>query len=172
MNTKELLTLMRKACDDMLATVEKKNADYTAEAADALANFKACELLNLCSAETGAMVRRLDKFMREISFIRKGEAGLQVKDESIEDTFLDDAAYALLTYAIVKERKALKADVRKSPPGTGYATAVNSVDKLPNPPDSPDLLRMAYVNTDMHVWIPEYRQWVRLDVRIDPKEIA
>lgn len=105
MTKDELLTYLRGACDRMLETVERKNHDYTAAAEDALANFKAVELLGICSAETGIMVRRCDKFMREITAVKKGEAGLQVKDESVEDTLYDDAAYALLAAAVLHEKK-------------------------------------------------------------------
>lgn len=98
-----LLSYMREATAKMVATAEKKNADYTGGAADPFANFMVVEQLDVVSAETGILVRLTDKFMRVRSFIKKGV--LQVKDETVEDTLLDMANYCLIMAALIKQKR-------------------------------------------------------------------
>lgn len=93
MNQQEHLALLEKKLNQLLATAKAKNSDYCASSADAFQNFKYTEILGLCSAETGILVRMSDKMSRIASLLKK-EA--QVKDESIQDTLHDLALYSLL----------------------------------------------------------------------------
>ena len=71
----------------MLEITTKKNNDYGG-ASDPFKNFRAFE-------ELGILVRMSDKFARlRTALVEKRE--LQVSDESVEDTALDLANYALL----------------------------------------------------------------------------
>ncbi len=75
-----------------------KNHDYARpEVEDYYANFRECEAFGI-TAEKGILIRMSDKWSR-IKGLSAKEAA--VKDESIEDTMLDLANYALL-YLCVK----------------------------------------------------------------------
>jgi len=86
---------------ESLDLTAKKNADYTAKG-EALANFRACEKLDLCDTGTGILVRMLDKMMRLISFAKLGE--FQVKAESVHDTCMDLSNYAHIFDVYCKEK--------------------------------------------------------------------
>ena len=85
---------------ECLEIIRKKNHDYAADA-DAFANFRTCELLNV-SAEKGIMVRWLDKIKRIDNLLTK-EA--YVTDESIEDTLRDAINYPALLLALIRDRR-------------------------------------------------------------------
>jgi hypothetical protein len=51
----------------------------------------------------GCLIRLSDKFSRLCSFARKED--YQVKDESIEDTLLDNAIYSLICILLYREYK-------------------------------------------------------------------
>lgn len=104
MSPADLIQKLRAYCDKMIATAEKKNADYTGSSADPFANFTMVERIEVCPTETGMFVRFTDKFMRVASFIKKGV--LAVKDETVEDTLLDLACYCLLMAAYISSKKA------------------------------------------------------------------
>lgn len=78
-----------------------KGHDYSLEE-DTLRNLKACEKLGISPAETGIIIRLMDKIMRMDNFSKSGI--LKVKDESIEDTVKDAHNYVNLWYAVVKEK--------------------------------------------------------------------
>lgn len=80
---------------------EAKNADYTGDRGDALANFRAVEMLGI-PAEVGILTRMMDKMMRISSFIENNE--LSVKDESVIDTLRDLANYAALLAAHISSK--------------------------------------------------------------------
>jgi len=80
--------------------LKRKNSDY-AGTADTYANFMYCEKLGLCSTETGIMVRISDKMTR-ISNLLKQDA--QVKEESIKDTLLDMANYAMILASYIEDK--------------------------------------------------------------------
>lgn len=111
MTRDEMVAYIRGACDKMIETMEKKNADYTAADSNPFANFLAVEKLGICDAETGIMVRRVDKLMRTMSFVKKGV--LQVTDETVEDTLRDDACYALLLAALIRSKR--QKEISKAP---------------------------------------------------------
>jgi len=81
-----------------------KNHDY-AMGGDPLSNFKLAGAFGV-PPFVGVMVRMSDKWSRLISLIQKGRAGNpEVKEESIEDTLLDLANYALLAIILLREGK-------------------------------------------------------------------
>ena len=78
--------------DQIKDTHERKNHDYGNSFAKSMDEF----------GMSAAAIRLTDKLSRFKSLI-KSEA--QVKDESIEDTLLDMATYAIMTVEYLKERK-------------------------------------------------------------------
>lgn len=93
-----------KLLDGMAELHSRKNHDYAGES-DPLKNLRSSDRLGL-PPFTGVMVRLQDKWSRLESFMTQGE--LLVKDESVEDTLMDNAVYSLL--AIILLREAKKAD--------------------------------------------------------------
>ena len=83
----QYLSEFEKITDQMLGLTTKKNADY-GSTVDPFANFRTF-------GELGILVRMSDKFSRlRTALYEKRE--LQVSDETIEDTALDLAVYAVL----------------------------------------------------------------------------
>lgn len=85
--------------DEMRRVHDAKNHDY-AGSDDPLANFRLCEAMGL-PAWKGCLVRITDKVSRLQSFARQGE--LMVEDESVLDTLLDLANYAILCRVLFEE---------------------------------------------------------------------
>ena len=83
----------------MVDTVRRKNADYAGQGgnADAFANFHMIERLSngAITTEQGFLTRMSDKFSRLVSLVTSGKEA-QVKNESIGDTAIDQAAYSIL----------------------------------------------------------------------------
>lgn len=91
-------------CNKLISITKKKNADYAgASADDPFANFTRVEKTDICDTETGMLVRMSDKLSRITTFVKVGV--LQVEDESVEDTLLDLANYALLMAGYIKLKK-------------------------------------------------------------------
>lgn len=84
-----------------MAIMSAKAADYSG-GKDCNLNIKACERMGLCSAETGVMIRMLDK-MQRVKNLLENEA--KVKDESIQDTLIDLRNYAAILYHLIEEKK-------------------------------------------------------------------
>lgn len=84
--------------------MERKSHDYSGED-DCNRNIKACEVMGICSAETGLLVRMLDKLQR-LATLSKTEA--KVKDESKEDTLGDLRNYAAIYIHIMRDKHASK----------------------------------------------------------------
>lgn len=103
MTRSEFANVFKEYLTRMEATMLAKNADYSGQGDDPFANFTAVERLGICAAETGFMTRMADKYCRIVTFVKKGV--LQVKGETIEDTLLDLATYALLLAAFIKSRR-------------------------------------------------------------------
>ena len=105
MTQKEFLENIKKDHLQMFNIMVAKNADYSGSEAESnpFKNFEACEQIGVCSVEQGILVRMMDKMAR-ITNLTKQEA--QVKDESITDTCLDLANYALILKAYIESRKA------------------------------------------------------------------
>lgn len=83
--------------EEMKTLHENKAADYGVDE-DPLANIRASEEIGI-PAWQGAFLRALDKVRRVKAFIRNGE----LKNESVEDSLMDGAAYFLLALAIRRE---------------------------------------------------------------------
>ncbi len=77
----------------------KKNANYATDT-DPLSNLRLCEQFLGIPAAQGALVRITDKFSRiaELSKGKQDQVG-----ESIKDTLMDMAIYALLTIILFEE---------------------------------------------------------------------
>jgi hypothetical protein len=80
--------------DNMRETHDAKRHDY--------ANFRTCEMAGI-PAWKGCCVRLGDKFSRIMGFAKKET--LKVKDESIKDTLIDMANYALIALILYEESK-------------------------------------------------------------------
>ena len=90
--SKDTNPLFNTLLDQIKDTHEKKNHDYGNSFAKSMDEF----------GMLAAAIRLSDKLNRFKSLI-KSEA--QVKDESIEDTLLDMAAYAIITIEYLKKKK-------------------------------------------------------------------
>lgn len=85
---------------EMKSLQVKKRKDYANE--DIFSNFKLCEIGNV-PAWKGVAIRISDKFSRLMQFVRKEK--LEVKDESLKDTLLDMAIYAIICIILFDESK-------------------------------------------------------------------
>lgn len=103
MNQNDLLAFFDKQTARMRAIMEAKNSDYTGATADPFSNFSRVESLGICTTEQGFLTRMTDKLCRIASFCKRGE--LSVKDESVSDTLLDLANYAILMAAYLSDKK-------------------------------------------------------------------
>jgi hypothetical protein len=86
-----------KILDEMRELHVRKAADY-GRGADPLANCRASAEFGI-PAWVGVMVRANDKVHRIKSFIRNGS----LKNESVEDSLKDLAAYALIALVLLRE---------------------------------------------------------------------
>lgn len=86
---------------DMAELHSRKNHDY-AGSGSPLRNFYKSKEMGV-SPFTGVMVRLSDKWSRIESFMKQGI--LEVKNESVEDTLLDNAVYSLLAILLLREEK-------------------------------------------------------------------
>lgn len=80
--------------------MERKAHDYSGDA-DCNQNIKACERLGIASAETGVLIRLMDKIQR-VKTLLTSEA--KVKDESILDTIIDARNYLCILYDLIQEK--------------------------------------------------------------------
>jgi hypothetical protein len=93
-----------------------KNHDYTSHGLFGPgSNLTRCEEFDV-PAWKGVLIRLGDKWSRLTTFAKKGL--LAVKDESVEDTFLDMAIYSLL--GVLAYRRAREADRKPWPAGTAF----------------------------------------------------
>lgn len=103
MTKDEYLKYHAECLAKMTAITKAKNHDYTGDSGDPFFNFTRVEKMDVASTEQGFLTRILDKYSRLTTFVKKGV--LKVKDESIEDTLLDMANYAILFSAYIKSKK-------------------------------------------------------------------
>lgn len=103
MTKDEYLNYHAQCLAKMTEITKAKNHDYTGDSGDPFFNFTRVEKMGVTSTEVGFLTRILDKFSRLTTFVKKGV--LQVKDESIEDTLLDLANYAILFSAYISSKK-------------------------------------------------------------------
>ena len=87
--------------NQMKDTHDAKRHDY-ANPDDVFANFRTCEMAGI-PAWKGCCVRIGDKFSRIMGFAKKEK--LEVKDESIKDTLIDMANYALIALILYEEEE-------------------------------------------------------------------
>ena len=87
--------------EEMKRTHDAKRHDY-ASTEDVFANFRHCEIAGI-PAWKGVAVRISDKFSRIMGFAKKEK--LEVKDESIKDTLIDMANYALIALILYEEEE-------------------------------------------------------------------
>jgi len=84
-----------------------KNADYSSDT-DPFSNFKIVEALGVCTTEQGMIARITDKLSRLSKLLHPNSKGAKVKDESVDDTIMDQINYLciLLVYLQHKREKA------------------------------------------------------------------
>lgn len=99
----ELQEYVLAMTDKMRATCAAKQTDYTGGSESPFANFVDSAAGAGITPVQGMLVRMGDKMARLKSFSQRGI--LEVKDESLEDTCMDLATYALLLAAFVKSEK-------------------------------------------------------------------
>ena len=80
---------------------DMKRHDYASKE-DVFKNFRTCEMGGI-PAWKGAAIRIGDKFSRLMSFVKQEK--LKVKDESIRDTLIDMANYAIICAILYDEEK-------------------------------------------------------------------
>jgi hypothetical protein len=108
MTKKEYLQLVKEELALIEATIQKKNADYTANSDNPFANFELAEYLDIATAEAGLLIRVCDKIQRVKSFLKTGT--LQVKSESYKDSLRDIIGYCLLLIGIMEAKEKKKQD--------------------------------------------------------------
>ena len=114
----KLIADFKALTNKMVATMEAKNNDYSA-GDDAFKNLRTHGVY-------GILVRKSDKFARLDTFFNPRTAGteMKVKDESIEDTFLDDATYSLLGVLLNRRLKLETQLIDYSCPDCGHTARV------------------------------------------------
>lgn len=95
----ERLALLDKLHAYERGLMERKSHDYSG-ADDCNRNIKACEVMGVCDAQTGILVRMFDKLQRLISL---KTAKAKVKDESLRDTLHDLRNYAAIYIHLMEE---------------------------------------------------------------------
>lgn len=96
---KEFQEVTQRMCE----TVNRKNRDYSGDGAqDAFKNFRVSEVLGIIPTDAGMLVRITDKIARLSNLLTQEN---NVKDEKMEDTLLDLAAYSIIMYIYVKHEQ-------------------------------------------------------------------
>lgn len=106
MNKDELFALHQKTCEQALALMRKKNADYTGDSSSPFANFMQSETLTGVDARLGLLMRVGDKMQRLRSFITQGE--LKVSQESVDDSIVDIINYMILLLGMFREKQSIR----------------------------------------------------------------
>lgn len=104
---KERIALVEELHKKEVALMAAKSNDYSG-ADDCNRNILACERIGLCDANTGLLVRLLDKFQRLVTLLNPSSQQ-QVKDESIEDTISDARNYLAILAHVRRDAKATPA---------------------------------------------------------------
>lgn len=103
--------------------VKAKNQDYSGGGdVYAFNNFEVVEHIGNCSAEQGFITRITDKVSRISNLTRNGTNA--VKDESITDTLLDLANYAILMAGYIESKKGVRMAVPKRDNATKMSESV------------------------------------------------
>lgn len=90
---------------------EKKNAGYAGDSPDPFLNFKYSIMFGI-RPSAGCLVRLADKFAR-VASLTKNKKNDKV-NESITDTLLDMAAYALIAICLLEEEEKLEQEGDKN----------------------------------------------------------
>jgi hypothetical protein len=98
-------TLLREMAEIHAA----KNKDYAGK--DYFSNFKMCEDIGIPSWK-GVFIRMTDKFSRIVNLIANNREA-HVKTESLEDTLIDLANYAIITLILLKEENSDQSTAEK-----------------------------------------------------------
>lgn len=106
MTHEELLKYFDETTAKLRKTLDAKNQDYSGQSDNAFANFERSQVIGI-DPTTGILVRMLDKLSR-VSNLIKVEG--KVKDESIQDTLLDLANYAIILSAMIESKKEKEED--------------------------------------------------------------
>jgi hypothetical protein len=120
MTSEEFIRFHKDTVLKMNEICKAKNADYAGGEGDAFANFTMVEKMGFATTEQGFLTRMNDKMMRLANFVKNGT--LQVKDESVTDTLLDLANYAILMVGYLESKKR----------GSVTTVSVNMQGDLPN----------------------------------------
>lgn len=91
-----------KLLDNMRELHIKKNAGYSGDSTDRWANFRMSESFGV-SAFLGCLMRMTDKFIRVQNLVKNPKNDMV--GESIKDTLLDLASYALIAYCLFEEKE-------------------------------------------------------------------
>lgn len=118
--------------EKMKSIMTAKGTDYAGQA-DRFANFRLCERMGI-PAWKGAVIRLSDKMSRIFNFCKAED--FAVKDESIEDTLLDAANYAILILFMYRDWK------KEGTTKTFKAPSLGALGPLfnENPFDAPSVL--------------------------------
>lgn len=111
MTNDEFLSLAKQETNKVLEILKNKNSDYTGGSFDPFANFRVTEALGLSNAETGILIRMVDKVQRIKSFVAKGS--LQVSNESVQDSLRDIIGYSLILLGMLDSKKLRPAPLGK-----------------------------------------------------------
>lgn len=103
MNRADYLEAFEAITDRMLDTTRRKNGDY-ADGDDAFQNFRMVEHAGIATVEQGILTRMSDKFQRAANLLQPGREA-QVKDESVEDTLIDNAVYSIILLIYRRSKK-------------------------------------------------------------------
>ena len=86
----------------------RKAHDYSGDI-DCNHNIRACETVGIATAETGVLIRILDKMSRIANLIKPNHTAAVV-DESVDDTIADARNYlAILQHLLVEKREKTRA---------------------------------------------------------------
>ena len=95
--SEDMLANIRSTFEHVLATIEKKNHDYSGDG-DPFANAKSALIIGV-GVERGLLVRILDKLMRVSNLL---DHDPRVTEESMRDTLSDAIGYLALLKAYVE----------------------------------------------------------------------
>lgn len=87
--------------DELRDLHERKNRGYAGHSDDPFANFRQCETFGI-SATDGVITRMSDKYSRLQSLW--ADASNEQVGESVKDTLMDLAAYALILICLMREQ--------------------------------------------------------------------
>lgn len=121
MTREEYMDYHETMCARMVKITKEKNHDYAGAGDDPFHNFEQIGhvIPGVNAVAIGFLTRMSDKFSRMGTFVSKGV--LKVKNETIEDTILDMANYALLFGGWIKSQREAEAKTSAAVEETGEA---------------------------------------------------